>query len=31
MSYMTDKNFDEMITLIIKEDENLRSKDQEVM
>ena len=31
MSYMTDKNFDEMITLIIKEDENLRSKDQELI
>ena len=31
MSYMTDKIFDEMITLIIKEDENLRSKDQEVI
>ena len=31
MSYMTDKNFDEIITLIIKEDEKLRSKDQEVI
>ena len=31
MLYMTNKNFDELITLIIEEDEKLRSKDQEVI
>ena len=31
MSYMTDKNFEEMISFIIKEDEKLRSKEQEII
>ena len=31
MLYMTNKNFDELITSIIEEDEKLRSKDQEVI